>query len=316
MWHFGHSQQFGISSLMMPSDLPICRRQFGHFRCERIKSSGGTCSRTESKHTDLQTAGVNDLITDGALHQRQTELLLLGLHRVLLPRFTARKTDGCVRQHRLEEDDMVTDTCYSRLAHAGERTLTVSCHVRVRCVRLYLPQCTAWADTTASSGPVHQTSSCLCRSGTRRTQSACRLDSAGNVSVAAAPLPAPYCQTSPLHSTDRHTQVSRQNKQRMNWRDISRIRIKDLLMVLRTVLQLRSWVYQSTCHLEASTGLLTTELTVSLNTKWSTGSQVCSNRIVTDTKRKPMCGVNSRKYHSPSERYLTYYLHVMGCLSI
>lgn len=63
------------------------------------------------RHTDLQTAGVNDLITDGALHQRQTELLLLRLHRVLLPRFTAGKTHGCVRQHRLE-DDITTDTCY------------------------------------------------------------------------------------------------------------------------------------------------------------------------------------------------------------
>lgn len=51
----------------------------------------------------------------------------------------------------------------------------------------------------------HRTFSCPCRSGTRRTRSAYTPDSAGTVSAAAARLPAPYCQTSPLHSTEENT---------------------------------------------------------------------------------------------------------------
>lgn len=74
-------------------------------------------------------------------------------------------------------------------------------------VRLDLLQCIAGADTTASCVLVHQTSSCPCRSGTRRTRSAYTPDSAGTVSAAAARLPAPYCQTSPLHSTGTDTTV-------------------------------------------------------------------------------------------------------------
>lgn len=50
----------------------------------------------------LQTAGVDDLVADGALHQREAELLLLRVHGVLLPRLAARKTHRRVRQHRLD----------------------------------------------------------------------------------------------------------------------------------------------------------------------------------------------------------------------
>lgn len=53
------------------------------------------------QHAHLQAAGVDDLVADGALHQREAELLLLRVHRVLLPRLATRKTHRCVRQHRL-----------------------------------------------------------------------------------------------------------------------------------------------------------------------------------------------------------------------
>ena len=54
--------------------------------------------------TDLQAAGVDDFVADGALHQTEAELLLLRVHRVLLARLAARKTHRRVRQHRLDTD--------------------------------------------------------------------------------------------------------------------------------------------------------------------------------------------------------------------
>ena len=54
--------------------------------------------------TDLQAAGVDDFVADGALHQRQAELLLLRVHGVLLPRLATRKTHRRVRQDRLQGD--------------------------------------------------------------------------------------------------------------------------------------------------------------------------------------------------------------------
>ena len=53
-------------------------------------------------HTHLEAAGMDDLVADGALHQGQAELLLLRVHRVLLPRLTAGETHRCVGQHGLQ----------------------------------------------------------------------------------------------------------------------------------------------------------------------------------------------------------------------
>lgn len=50
----------------------------------------------------LQTAGVDDFVADGALHQREAELLICRLYRVLLSRLATCKTHGGVRQHGLQ----------------------------------------------------------------------------------------------------------------------------------------------------------------------------------------------------------------------
>lgn len=62
----------------------------------------------DRKHTarikflsDLEAAGVDDLVADGALHQGEAELLLLRVHRVLLSRLATCKAHRRVGQHRL-----------------------------------------------------------------------------------------------------------------------------------------------------------------------------------------------------------------------
>ena len=49
----------------------------------------------------LKAAGMYDLVADGALHQREAELLFLRLHCVLLSCLTTRKTHRCVRKDGL-----------------------------------------------------------------------------------------------------------------------------------------------------------------------------------------------------------------------
>lgn len=50
----------------------------------------------------LQTAGVDDFVADGALHQGEAELLICRLDRVLLSRLATCKAHGGVRQHGLQ----------------------------------------------------------------------------------------------------------------------------------------------------------------------------------------------------------------------
>lgn len=69
-----------------------------------MKNEFGSVWRSIS--SNLEAAGVDDLVADGALHEREAELLLLRLHRVFLSRFTTRETHGCVGQHRLEKTQM------------------------------------------------------------------------------------------------------------------------------------------------------------------------------------------------------------------
>lgn len=53
----------------------------------------------------LQTAGVDDFVADGALHQGEAELLFCRLYRVLLSRLATCKTHCGVRQHGLQRHE-------------------------------------------------------------------------------------------------------------------------------------------------------------------------------------------------------------------
>ncbi len=75
--------------------------RLGHLRRDSWSAVLPSDASLPACGTNLEAAGVDDLIADGALHEREAELLLLRLHRVLLPRFTAGEAHGCVRQHRL-----------------------------------------------------------------------------------------------------------------------------------------------------------------------------------------------------------------------
>lgn len=87
--------------------------RFSHLRETVYHVTGSHLKRKDefvwvwrSSRSNLEAAGVDDLVADGALHEREAELLLLRLHRVLLSRFTTRETHGCVGQHRLEKTQM------------------------------------------------------------------------------------------------------------------------------------------------------------------------------------------------------------------
>lgn len=92
--------------------------------------------------TDLEAAGVDDLVADGALHQGEAELLILRVHRVLLPRLSTGKAHGCMRQHRLQRHRQVRQVCTT-----GETGVTGVC------ITLYF--CTGDPQRSSDDEPHH-----------------------------------------------------------------------------------------------------------------------------------------------------------------
>lgn len=57
----------------------------------------------------LDTAGVNNLITNGTFHERQIKLLFLILGSVFLPGISAQKTHGSMGEYGLwRKGDLIT----------------------------------------------------------------------------------------------------------------------------------------------------------------------------------------------------------------